>query len=54
MAGADAAIYGEMLDTEPSIPPPHALLALTEAHRAAAEILSLAFSRKFIAKAPSG
>ena len=54
MASADAALYGEMLETEPSIPPPHALLALTEAHRAAAEILTLAVTRKFVDKAPRG
>ena len=54
MASADAAMYGEMLETEPSIPPPHALLALTEAHRAAAEILTLAVTRKIVDKAPRG
>ena len=54
MASADAALYGEMLETEPAVPPPHALLALTEAHRAAAEILTLAVTRKFVDKAPRG
>ena len=54
MASADAALYGDMLEPEPAVPPPHALLALTEAHRAAAEILTLAVTRKFVDKAPRG
>ncbi|MEP4484567.1 MAG: alpha/beta fold hydrolase [Halioglobus sp.] len=54
MAAANAAMYGEMLETEPHIPPPSALLALTEAHRAAAEAISLTISRKWLDKAPRG
>ena len=54
MASADAELYGEMLETEPSVPPPSAFLALTEAHRAAAEIITLGLTRKIVAKAPAG
>lgn len=39
---------------EPFIPPPHALLALTEAHRAIVEMLSLGLSSKVLDKAPRG
>ena len=40
---------------EPYVPPPSALLALTEAHRAFAEIISLNLSRRRLAKlAPGG
>lgn len=44
------------MDTpEPNIPPPSALLSLTEAHRAVVEIVSLNLSRRRLAKvAPSG
>lgn len=43
------------LELEPQIPPPSALLALTEAHRAAIEILTLNFSRRKLHKlAPTG
>ena len=44
-----------MDNPEPQIPPPSALLSLTEAHRATVEIISLSLSRKRLAKiAPSG
>jgi pimeloyl-ACP methyl ester carboxylesterase len=40
---------------EPYIPPPHALLSLTEAHRAVLEIISLNVSRRRLARiAPRG
>ena len=40
---------------EPFVPPPSALLALTEAHRALAEIITLSVSRRRLAKiAPRG
>ena len=40
---------------EPQVPPPHALLSLTEAHRAVLEILSLNLSRRRLRKiAPRG
>lgn len=49
----DVASGGEPL--EPYVPPPHALLSLTEAHRAAIEILSLGISRRRLKKiAPLG
>ena len=40
---------------EPQVPPPHALLSLTEGHRAFIEIISLGFSRRSLRKlAPRG
>ena len=40
---------------EPYVPPPSAFLALTEAHRAFAEILTLNLSRRHLASvAPGG
>jgi pimeloyl-ACP methyl ester carboxylesterase len=57
MAGArlDALVQqGEEL-VEPYVPPPSALLALTEAHRALAEIITLNLSRRrLMSLAPSG
>ena len=54
-AGLEALVQqGEEL-LEPYIPPPSALLALTEAHRAVSEIITLNLSRKRLMKvAPSG
>lgn len=44
-----------MTEVEPYVPPPSALLALTEAHRAVAEIFSLNISRRALGKiAPQG
>lgn len=44
-----------MTGPEPLVPPPSALLSLTEAHRAVAEIISLNFSRSYLRKiAPLG
>lgn len=40
--------------TEPYVPPPSALLALTEAHRALGELISLRITRRFLDKAPMG
>lgn len=45
---------GAPLVLEPVVPPPHALLALTEAHRAAMEALTLGLSRRLLDKAPRG
>jgi len=42
------------IQEEPYVPPPSAWLALTEVHRAVAEIISLGFSRRALAKAPDG
>ena len=45
----------QMSDQEPYVPPPSALLALTEAHRALAEVFSLNISRRTLNKiAPQG
>ncbi len=41
-------------DIEPHVPPPNPLLALTEAHRAMVEIVSLRFSKKALSNAPEG
>lgn len=46
--------HGTSVPLEPLVPPPHALLALTEAHRVVVEMLSLSLSRKLLAKAPRG
>ena len=54
MHKGDSAVYEEMLQAEPDVPPPSALLALTEAHRAAAEAITLVLSRKIVDKAPRG
>ena len=44
-----------MSEQEPYVPPPSWLLALTEAHRAAAEIISLGVTRRTLNKiAPRG
>lgn len=37
-----------------NVPPPHPLLALTEAHRALVEVVSLGLSRRALNKAPQG
>ncbi len=43
------------VEPEPYVPPPRALLALTEAHRAAVEMLTLGFTRRYLFKlAPRG
>ena len=42
------------ITVEPYVPPPSAWLALTEAHRAAVEIVSLKLSRAVLAKSPDG
>ena len=42
------------MQTEPYIPPPSALLALTEAHRTFVEIISLRLSRGVLNRAPEG
>ena len=39
---------------EPVVPPPHALLALTEAHRAVVEVVTLGLSRRLLERAPRG
>lgn len=39
---------------DPHVPPPSAWLALTEAHRAVVEIVSLQLSHRALAKSPSG
>lgn len=39
---------------EPDMPPPHPLLALTEAHRVVAEVMSLRLSRDVLKQAPRG
>ena len=45
----------QMSDQEPYVPPPSALLALTEAHRAVAEVFSLNISRRTLYRiAPQG
>jgi pimeloyl-ACP methyl ester carboxylesterase len=40
--------------TEPYVPPPSAWLALTEAHRALGEFVSLRFTRSLLDKSPGG
>ena len=40
--------------SEPYVPPPSTLLALTEAHRALVEVVSLQISRRALAKCPPG
>ena len=43
------------VEPEPYVPPPRAFLALTEAHRAAVEVLTLGFTRRYISRlAPRG
>jgi len=42
------------MQEEQYVPPPSAWLALTEVHRAVAEIISLSLSRKALEKAPDG
>ncbi|MFT6957413.1 MAG: pimeloyl-ACP methyl ester carboxylesterase [Halieaceae bacterium] len=54
MAKVNPASDDNSWDDEPHIPPPNPLLALTEAHRAAAEVLSLRFSKKILSKAREG
>ena len=47
--------FAENTEIEPYVPPPGALLALTEAHRAFAEIISLNVTRRALSKlAPRG
>jgi len=46
--------YQDLIEAEPDLPPPHPLLALTEAHRAFTEGLSLRLSRKALKNAPRG
>lgn len=51
--GGNVALHNAM--AEPYMPPPHALLSLTEAHRAVIEIISLNISRRRLGKiAPKG
>ena len=54
MASVDAAASTTLQDIERYVPPPNPLLALTEAHRAVAEVISLSLSRKMLARAPRG
>ena len=54
MASIDAAASTTLQDIDRYVPPPNPLLALTEAHRAVAEVISLTLSRKILAKAPRG
>jgi len=42
------------VSVEPLVPPPSALLALTEAHRAVVEVVSLRLTRRLLNKAPRG
>jgi pimeloyl-ACP methyl ester carboxylesterase len=50
-----AQLSAAQLNLEPYVPPPHAMLSLTEAHRALVEILSLNISRRRLQKiAPAG
>jgi pimeloyl-ACP methyl ester carboxylesterase len=42
------------ISTEPHVPPPSPWLALTEVHRAFAEIVSLNLSHRVLAKSPNG
>lgn len=53
-AQAWPADYDELLRAEPDVPPPHPLLALTEAHRALVDIINLRFSRELLNSAPRG
>lgn len=54
MASINAAASTTPQDIGPYVPPPNPLLALTEAHRAVAEVITLTLSRKMLAKAPKG
>lgn len=54
MTAMEVIDYETSIQLEPVVPPPHALLALTEAHRVVVEMLSLRLSRKLLDKAPRG
>jgi pimeloyl-ACP methyl ester carboxylesterase len=51
---AEAHNHWQATSPEPYVPPPSAWLALTEAHRAVAEIISLRFSKQLLKRAPKG
>jgi len=55
MQGAGVSESIKRMDPDPQVPPPSALLSLTEAQRALLEILTLNFSRKLLHRiAPAG
>lgn len=46
--------YGDLVALEPDVPPPHPWLALTEAHRALVDVVTLRLSRDMLRRAPRG
>ncbi|MDP4790210.1 MAG: alpha/beta hydrolase [Haliea sp.] len=54
MTAMQALEHNAPVSVEPLVPPPSALLALTEAHRAVVEVVSLRLTRRLLNKAPRG
>jgi pimeloyl-ACP methyl ester carboxylesterase len=54
MTAMQALEHNGPVSVEPLVPPPSALLALTEAHRAVVEVVSLRLTRRLLNKAPRG